>query len=111
MKTRTSAIKYVFVLLQPMKPQDGESFVDWFSRNKTTLEEEHAELTPSEITRHGIKLFKSVQSKSDSNEKGSDERNCTENGNKRKLDVANGEAVTSAPKQSKLSAFMYPKKT
>lgn len=94
-----------------MTPQDGESFVDWFSRNKTTLEEEHAELTPSELTRHGIKLFKSVQSKNGSNEKGHNERNGIDNGNKRKLDDANGEAVTSAPKQSKLSAFMCTKKT
>lgn len=93
-----------------MKPQDGESFVDWFSRNKITLEEENTELTPSELTRHGIKLFKSVQTKNGTNERGHNERHATEYGNKRKLDDENGEAGTSVPKQSKLSAFMCTKK-
>lgn len=94
-----------------MKPQDGESFVAWFSRNKTTLEEDNAKLTPSELTRHSIKLFKGAQSKNDTIENGDDERKENENGNKRKLDDANGDIVISAPKQSKLSAFMCTKKT
>ncbi|RVE48134.1 hypothetical protein evm_007194 [Chilo suppressalis] len=83
----------------PLKPHDGETFVDWFSRNKQTLEQQHPELTPSELTRQGVRMFKSVQSKG------------TES-NKRKLEDVNGAdpPATSAPKQSKLSAFAFQKK-
>ncbi|XP_026497855.2 WD repeat and HMG-box DNA-binding protein 1 [Vanessa tameamea] len=83
----------------PLKPQVGEAFVDWFSRNKTLLEEQHSELTPSELTRHCVRTFKSLQTKSN------------DNSQKRKLDdVVDDPPVTNAPKQSKLSAFAFSKK-
>ncbi|KAJ0182402.1 hypothetical protein K1T71_001771 [Dendrolimus kikuchii] len=85
----------------PLKPLVGESFMDWFSRNKTTLEEQNPELTPSELTRHGVKMFKNVQNKDESSK---------ETGQKRKLEDSNGDVVN-APKQSKLSAFAFHKKT
>lgn len=82
----------------PLKPQDGETFVDWFSRNKPTLEIQNPELTPSELTRVGVRTFKAFQRPA---------------AVKRKLgDAANGEPpTTSVPKQSKLSAFAFQKKT
>lgn len=89
----------------PLKPINGETFVDWFSRNKTTLEEQNLDLTPAELTRHCIKTFKSLQIQHNTN--------GTEIGQKRKLDDANGDVlttVTSAPKQSKLSSFAFQKK-
>lgn len=89
----------------PLKPINGETFVDWFSRNKTTLEEQNLDLTPAELTRHCIKTFKSLQIQHNTN--------GTEIGQKRKLDDANGDTlttVTSAPKQSKLSSFAFQKK-
>ncbi|XP_072941317.1 WD repeat and HMG-box DNA-binding protein 1 [Epargyreus clarus] len=87
----------------PLKPLDGETFVDWFSRNKPALEQQNPELTPSELTRHCVRTFKNIQSKNGSN---------SENGQKRKLeDDVNDSPVTSAPKQSKLSAFAFQKKT
>lgn len=61
----------------PLKVLEGETFVDWFTRNKTTLEQQNPELGPSEMTRHGIKLFKTMQVKPTM---------ISENGNKRKLD-------------------------
>ncbi|CAG9796474.1 unnamed protein product [Diatraea saccharalis] len=84
----------------PLKPHDGETFVDWFSRNKQILEQQNPEMTPSELTRQGVRMFKVVQSK------GTDS-------NKRKLEDVNGPdtPVTSAPKQSKLSAFAFQKKS
>lgn len=88
--------------LQPLKPLDGETFVDWFSRNKQTLEQQNPEFTPSELTRHGVRLFKTVQAKTG------------EASNKRKReDEVNGTdpPVASASKQSKLSAFAFQKKT
>ncbi|XP_026758868.2 WD repeat and HMG-box DNA-binding protein 1 [Galleria mellonella] len=89
----------------PLKPLDGETFVDWFSRNKQTLEQQHPELTPSELTRQGVRMFKSIQTKTNSNET---------NGQKRKIDDVteiSDAPVTSAPKQSKLSAFAFQKKS
>ncbi|XP_049691894.2 WD repeat and HMG-box DNA-binding protein 1 [Helicoverpa armigera] len=88
----------------PLTPLEGETFVDWFTRKKSVLEKQNPELGPSELTRHGIKLFKTVQGKAATNE----------NGPKRKLDEeTNGTdiQVTNAPKQSKLSAFAFQKKT
>lgn len=85
-----------------MKPQEGETFVDWFARNKAVFEQQNPELTPSELTRLGVKTFKTIQTKAP-----------IENGNKRKLDdETNGTdpPVSSAPKQSKLSAFSFQKK-
>lgn len=79
--------------------------MDWFTRNKTVLEKQNPDLGPSELTRHGIKLFKTVQGKPTSN---------SDNGPKRKLEEdTNGTKthVTNAPKQSKLSAFAFQKKT
>ncbi|XP_045493437.1 WD repeat and HMG-box DNA-binding protein 1 [Colias croceus] len=83
----------------PLKPLEGETFVDWFSRNKSALEQRNPELTPSELTRQSIRTFKSSQSKP------------TESSQKRKLDESMEETpVTNAPKQSKLSAFAFQKK-
>lgn len=84
---------------------DGETFMDWFARNKSILEEQNPELTPSELTRSGVRMFKSVQTKNGTE--------IPEGSQKRKLDVeSNGvEApVTSVSKQSKLSAFAFQKK-
>ncbi|XP_059050858.1 WD repeat and HMG-box DNA-binding protein 1 [Achroia grisella] len=89
----------------PLKPLEGETFVDWFSRNKQTLEQQQPELTPSELTRHGVRMFKSIQTKANNNET---------NGQKRKIDdltETSDPPVTSASKQSKLSAFAFQKKT
>lgn len=89
---------------QPLKPIENETFVDWFTRNKTMLEQQNPELSPSELTRHGIKQFKTLQGKPTN----------SDNGPKRKLDDGtNGTEtpVSSAPKQSKLSAFAFSKKT
>lgn len=96
---------------QPLQPNDGETFVDWFSRNKTTLETDNPELTPSELTRHCIKTFKTLQGKNTSSNQSNGET-----AQKRKLDdvIANGDlvtTVTNAPKQSKLNAFAFQKKT
>lgn len=91
--------------LQPSTPLEGETFVDWFTRNKSILERQNPELGPSELTRHGIKMFKTIQGKATNN---------TENGPKRKLDEdSNGteSVVTNTPKQSKLSAFAFQKKS
>lgn len=81
--------------------------MDWFARNKSALEEQNPDLTPSELTRNGVRMFKTVQSKND--------LSTPETSNKRKIDdVSNGvdqPAVTNAPKQSKLSAFAFQKKT
>ncbi|CAK1540165.1 unnamed protein product [Leptosia nina] len=83
----------------PLKPLAGETFVDWFSRNRQTLEQQNPEMTPSELTRHCIRTFKSSQT------------NPTEGSQKRKLDESLEESpVTNAPKQSKLSAFAFVKK-
>ncbi|KAJ8735714.1 hypothetical protein PYW07_007334 [Mythimna separata] len=89
---------------EPLAPLEGETFVDWFTRNKTVLEKQNPDLGPSELTRHGIKLFKTVQGKA---------TNGTENGPKRKLDEdTNGsDTVISTPKQSKLSTFAFVKKS
>ncbi|XP_068626537.1 WD repeat and HMG-box DNA-binding protein 1 isoform X2 [Battus philenor] len=86
----------------PLTPLNGETFVDWFSRNKSTLGEQNPDLTPSELTRHGIRTFKSVQSKSSTGE----------GAQKRKLDEASESVspIANAPKQSKLSAFAFQKK-
>lgn len=90
----------VIILFQPLKPNEGETFVDWFSRNKSALEKENPSLTPSELTRHCVRTFKSLQTKN------------TENGLKRKLNESMEETpVTNTPKQSKLSAFAFLKKT
>ncbi|KAH9641783.1 hypothetical protein HF086_003909 [Spodoptera exigua] len=89
----------------PSAPLEGETFVDWFTRNKSILERQNPELGPSELTRQGIKIFKTVQGKGANN---------TENGPKRKLDedTNNTEThVVNAPKQSKLSAFAFQKKS
>ncbi|KOB76608.1 Acidic nucleoplasmic DNA-binding protein 1 [Operophtera brumata] len=89
----------------PLKPTDGESFMDWFTRNKSILEEQNADLTPSELTRTAVRTFKSVQNKNIVQ---------TTETQKRKLDEeSNGidAPVTSAPKQSKLSAFAFQKKS
>ncbi|KAF9801546.1 hypothetical protein SFRURICE_015040 [Spodoptera frugiperda] len=89
----------------PSTPLEGETFVDWFTRNKSILERQNPELGPSELTRHGIKMFKTIQGKATNN---------TENGPKRKLDEdGNGteSVVTNTPKQSKLSAFAFQKKS
>ncbi|XP_050666670.1 WD repeat and HMG-box DNA-binding protein 1 [Leptidea sinapis] len=84
-----------------LKPLEGETFMDWFTRNKPLLEQSQPELTPAELSRHGIKTFKSSQTKITS-----------ENGQKRKLDESTEDpVVTNAPKQSKLSAFAFQKKT
>ncbi|CAH2102314.1 unnamed protein product [Euphydryas editha] len=84
----------------PLKPLDGEVFVDWFSRNKSLLEQQNSELTPSELTRHCVRKFKNLQTKTN------------ENGQKRKLDnEVDDPPVTNAPKQSKLSAFAFSKTT
>ena len=81
-------------------PTDGETFVDWYSRNKSALETENPDLTPSELTRHSMRKFKELKTK------------YPENGQKRKLDdEADESPVTNAPKQSKLSAFAFSKKT
>ncbi|CAH0727458.1 unnamed protein product, partial [Brenthis ino] len=83
-----------------LKPNDGETFVDWFSRNKSLLEQQNPQLTPSELTRHCVRKFKDLQTKN------------TESSQKRKIDEEVDETpVTSAPKQSKLSAFAFSKKT
>ncbi|CAG9135627.1 unnamed protein product [Plutella xylostella] len=91
--------------LDPLKPNAGETFVDWFSRNKSILEQQNAELTPSELTRHGIKAFKSLQTKPS--------EVTSESSQKRKLEdqIDDTPPVTNAPKQSKLSAFAFQKKT
>lgn len=86
----------------PLKPLAGESFVDWFTRNKSILEVKNPEMTPSELTRHGVRTFKDIQNKTESISQ--------ESGQKRKLDETNGDVVN-APKQSKLSAFAFQKKT
>ncbi|XP_034835904.1 WD repeat and HMG-box DNA-binding protein 1 [Maniola hyperantus] len=84
----------------PLKLHGGETFVDWFSRNKSSLEKENPELTPSELTRHCVRTFKSLQSKN------------IENGLKRKLNESIEEPpVVNAPKQSKLSTFAFSKKS
>ncbi|XP_053622607.1 WD repeat and HMG-box DNA-binding protein 1 [Plodia interpunctella] len=86
-----------------LKPLEGETFVDWFSRNKKTMEQESPDLTPSELTRNAVRMFKSIQSKPSSDT----------SGNKRKLDDHSDPTnppVTNAPKQSKLSAFAFQKK-
>ncbi|XP_022130304.2 WD repeat and HMG-box DNA-binding protein 1 [Pieris rapae] len=80
----------------PLTPLENETFVDWFSRNKTTLEQQNPEFTPSELTRHCIRTFKSINKPVESS--------------KRKLDDSMEETVTNAPKQSKLSAFSFMKK-
>ncbi|KAG6450529.1 hypothetical protein O3G_MSEX006602 [Manduca sexta] len=88
----------------PLKPRVGESFMDWFGRNKTTLEQQNSELTPSELTRHGVRMFKNIQAND----------NNTPDSKKRRLDEETNSSdspVTSAPKQSKLSAFAFQKKT
>ncbi|XP_039757600.1 WD repeat and HMG-box DNA-binding protein 1 [Pararge aegeria] len=83
-----------------LKPNEGETFVDWFSRNKSSLEKENPDLTPSELTRHCVRTFKALQSKN------------TDNGLKRKLNESIEEPpLANAPKQSKLSAFSFSKKT
>ncbi|KPJ08679.1 WD repeat and HMG-box DNA-binding protein 1 [Papilio machaon] len=81
----------------PLTPLEGETFVLWFSRNKSTLEEQHPELTPSELTRQGVRMFKSIQ-------------NVTEGPQKRKLEDSTDASVTNASKQSKLSSFAFQKK-
>ncbi|XP_013197193.2 WD repeat and HMG-box DNA-binding protein 1 [Amyelois transitella] len=86
----------------PLKPLDGETFVIWFDRNKKALEQESPDLTPSELTRNAVRMFKSLQTKTSDT-----------NGNKRKLDEhsdATDPPITNAPKQSKLSAFAFQKK-
>ncbi|KAL4716859.1 hypothetical protein ACJJTC_012670 [Scirpophaga incertulas] len=85
----------------PLKPQNGESFVDWFARNKESMERQNPEMTPSEVTRYGIKMFKSIQTKVNG-----------ESG-KRKLDDTNDSEpqATNAAKQTKLSAFAFQKKS
>ncbi|OWR47950.1 acidic nucleoplasmic DNA-binding protein 1 [Danaus plexippus plexippus] len=82
-----------------LKPADGETFVEWFSRNKSILEKQNPDLTPAELTRHCVRTFKSSQNK------------VLENGQKRKLGEDDETPATSAPKQSKLSAFAFSKKT
>lgn len=92
-------------LFQPLKPLDNETFIDWFTRNKSVLEEQNPDLTPSELTRTGVRMFKSVQTKNGTQAEGSQ---------KRKLDdETNGidSLITSVPKQSKLSAFSFQKKS
>ncbi|XP_013135279.1 PREDICTED: WD repeat and HMG-box DNA-binding protein 1 [Papilio polytes] len=81
----------------PLTPLEGETFVIWFSRNKSTLEEQHPELTPSELTRQGVRMFKSIQ-------------NVPEGPQKRKLEDSTDGSPVNAPKQSKLSAFAFQKK-
>ncbi|XP_061709099.1 WD repeat and HMG-box DNA-binding protein 1 [Cydia pomonella] len=87
--------------------QEGETFVDWFSRNKSNLESQNPEMTPSELSRLGIRTFKTLQGKNGAI------NGTPESGQKRKLgDELNGAdtPITSAPKQSKLSAFAFQKK-
>ncbi|XP_049875326.1 WD repeat and HMG-box DNA-binding protein 1 [Pectinophora gossypiella] len=96
----------------PMKPVEGETFMDWFARNKTTLEQENPELTPSELTKHGVRAFKALQTKNVPKDDTNKAKNGTPETNKRKLDEVNGDTpVSSAPKQSKLSAFAFAKKS
>lgn len=87
-----------------MKRLNGEKFTDWFKRNQTVLEQENLELTPQELTRLGMKMFKAQAI----------DTSLTEAGQKRKLEE-DGEKesapVTSVPKQSKLSAFAFQKKS
>ncbi|CAH2050631.1 unnamed protein product, partial [Iphiclides podalirius] len=88
----------------PLTPLEGETFVDWFSRNKCSLEQQHSDLTPAELTRQGIRTFKSVQLKTGGNGEGAQ---------KRKLDDSTeaDPPASNAPKQSKLSAFSFHKKS
>ncbi|GBP37504.1 WD repeat and HMG-box DNA-binding protein 1 [Eumeta japonica] len=88
----------------PLKPNTGETFVDWFSRNKTTLESENPEMTPSELTRHCVRMFKTLQSKNS---------NAAVIVQKRKLEeeLSDSTTVTNAPKQTKLSAFAFQSKS
>ncbi|XP_041975465.1 WD repeat and HMG-box DNA-binding protein 1 [Aricia agestis] len=82
----------------PLKPNAGETFMDWFTRNKSVLEQQNPGLTPSELTRQSVRTFKSIQASN------------TENSQKRKLEEDISDTpVTSAPKQSKLSAFAFSK--
>ncbi|XP_073957413.1 chromosome transmission fidelity 4 [Choristoneura fumiferana] len=88
----------------PATPLEGETFIDWFSRNKSSLESQNPEMTPSEVSRLGIRTFKNLQGKN----------GTPESSHKRKLgDEPNGAddaPIASAPKQSKLSAFAFQKK-
>ncbi|XP_063357928.1 uncharacterized protein LOC134647507 [Cydia amplana] len=91
----------------PSTIQNGETFVDWFSRNKSNLESQNPEMTPSELSRLGIRTFKTLQGKTGA------VNGTPESGQKRKLgEELNGAdtPITSAPKQSKLSAFAFQKK-
>ncbi|KAI5644928.1 minichromosome loss protein, mcl1, middle region domain-containing protein [Phthorimaea operculella] len=99
----------------PMQPHEGEKFTDWFARNKTSLEQEHPALSPSELTKQAIKTFKTLQTKVAPIENGDKVQNGEkingDSGNKRKIEEVIDSPVTSAPKQSKLSAFAFSKKT
>ncbi|KAL0901352.1 hypothetical protein ABMA27_006631 [Loxostege sticticalis] len=88
----------------PQKPLEGEKFVDWFSRNRSRLEQESPELSPAELTRHAVRAFRQVQ--------GQAAPATPDAAAKRKReDEASDAPVASAPKQSKLSAFAFQKKT
>ncbi|KAJ2948140.1 hypothetical protein O0L34_g9942 [Tuta absoluta] len=93
----------------PIKPNEGEKFTDWFARNKTSLEQENPTLSPSELTKQAIKTYKTLQTKLASIENGDKIQNG--DSNKRKIEEVNDSPVASAPKQSKLSAFAFSKKT
>ncbi|CAG4978098.1 unnamed protein product [Parnassius apollo] len=88
----------------PLKPHEGATFVDWFSRYKSILEQQHPDLTPSELTRQCIRTFKSVQSKTCVNGEGAQKRKLEE-------ESSADSPIANAPKQSKLSAFAFQKKT
>lgn len=98
------AIIIAALLFQPQKPLEGEKFVDWFSRNRSRLEQESPELSPAELTRHAVRAFRQVQ--------GQAAPATPDAAAKRKReDEASDAPVASAPKQSKLSAFAFQKKT
>lgn len=68
-------------------PAAEETFVGWFSKERSNLAKEHPDLNPSELTQVALKMFKS-------------------NSEKRK---AVDESDSAKRKQPKLSAFAFAK--
>lgn len=90
---------------KPKAEPKKESFVNWYAKNKTSLQEEFPELSIADLTKIGLTRYKEETAQSNSNIAESSE------GKKRKLSNQNSEQnnVAKRSTSSKLSDFAFNK--
>lgn len=74
--------------------------MNWFKANKEDLQKEHPEATGAELTKFGMRIYKSLTASGNSG-------NTSQSNGKRKLDDSGSEEKT--PGVSKLAKFGFSK--